>query len=60
MSGLKGVCSRSSWRVITMRTEPLGRKMRPVREVTITALRKKKWRHVCRLFETNSLKEGVM
>jgi hypothetical protein len=30
------------------------------RDIKITAVGKKKWRYACRLFETNSLKEGAM
>jgi hypothetical protein len=56
----EGVSSKSSWRVITMRTERWGRKVRPITDATSTALEKKKWRYACRLFGTNSLKEGAM
>jgi hypothetical protein len=44
---------------MTARTEPRGRKTRPITHVTSTALGKE-WRYACRLFGTNSLKEGAM
>jgi hypothetical protein len=50
----------SSWRVITVRSEPLGRKARPITDVTSATLGKKKWRHASAVFRTNSLKEGAM
>jgi hypothetical protein len=51
---------REQWEVIAMRTKPLGRKVRLITDVTSTALGRKKWCYACRLFETNSLKEGAM
>jgi hypothetical protein len=53
----QGGSSRSRWVVITMRTEPQGRKARLFTDITSTALGKKKWRYTYRLLETNSLKE---
>jgi hypothetical protein len=38
----EGGSSRSSWRVITVRTKTRGRKVRPITDVTSTALRKEK------------------
>jgi hypothetical protein len=46
------VSRESSWRVITVRTEPQGRKVRPITDVTSTALRKEEMA-VC-------LKEGAV
>jgi hypothetical protein len=38
-----------------MRTDPRGRKARPITDVG-----KEEWWYTCRLFRTNSLKEGAM
>jgi hypothetical protein len=38
----------------------MGRKARPVTDITSTALGKKIWQYTSRLFRTNSLKEGAM
>jgi hypothetical protein len=43
-----------------VRNEPWGRKVRPITDITSTALGKKKWQYADRLFGTNSLKEGAM
>jgi hypothetical protein len=37
---LQGGSSGCSWRVITVRTEPRGRKARPITDVTITVFEK--------------------
>jgi hypothetical protein len=48
----------SSWGVISMRTEPQGRKARPITDVTSTALGKEGNGDACRLFRMNSFKIG--
>jgi hypothetical protein len=49
----------SNWRVITLRTKPLGKKVRPITDISSTALRKKLW-YGSRLFGMNSFTEGTM
>jgi hypothetical protein len=49
----------SSWRVITKRTEPQERKVRPITDIISTALGKVELAYACRQFFTNSLKEGT-
>jgi hypothetical protein len=43
-----------------VRSESGGRKARPITDVTSIALGKKKWLYACKLFWTNSFKEGAM
>jgi hypothetical protein len=54
-----GGSSRSSWGVITTRTEPWGRERSSITDIISTALREEWW-YTCRLFMVNSLKEGTM
>jgi hypothetical protein len=57
LSGLKqGAAGRD--RAISARTEPRVRKVTPITDLTSTALGKEE--KACRLFGTNSHKEGVM
>jgi hypothetical protein len=43
-----------------MRTEPRGRKVRPVTDITSTALREEEMGYMHRLIGMNSFKEGAM
>jgi hypothetical protein len=54
-----GGSSGSSWRVIIVRTEPRGRKVRPITDVTNTVVGKEE-QCACRIFGKNNLKEGAM
>jgi hypothetical protein len=52
--------SRSDWRAVTMETVPREGKRDRSQTLQAQTAQKRKWWYACRLFGTNSLKEGAM
>jgi hypothetical protein len=60
LSGKHDLGSRSSWGVISMRSEPWGVKAKQITDFKNRAIRKEKWQCAHRLSGMNSLKEEAV